>query len=403
MARKDNRGRNLRSGEYQRADGRYCYRYSDPCTKKRQTIYNTDLAKLREEEKRISRDLEDGIAVSVEIKDLDVNRLFERYISIRELAISTKVNYQIMWDNHVKEGLGIMKVIAVKPSHIKALYAGMSRADYAHTTIKTIHNMLYPAFEMAVEDDIIRKNPVKHAMRDYGREPKERQALTLEQQRILMDFVEKSQTYRCYLPMLQIMIGLALRVGELIGLTWDDVCIPEQQVTINHQLVYKKRTEGFRLYVSTPKTEAGIRTLPMTKMVKRAFLKQREIQLARGPIEKAVIDGKTNFIFTGRNGLPMMPSAVNNVLYNIVKTYNDEERVQAKRERRKAILLPKFSCHILRHTGCTRMAEAGVDPKVLQYMMGHANISVTMEVYNHITGMERIEKELQKIEERMVI
>lgn len=119
--------------------------------------------------------------------------------------------------------------------------------------------------------------------------------------------------YQRYLPMLQIMIGLALRAGETIGLTWDDVSIPDREVVIDHQLVYKKRGDGFKLYVSTPKTDAGIRTLHMTQIVKKAFLKQREYQMAQGPMEKAVIDGKTNFIFTGRNGLPMMPSAVNNV------------------------------------------------------------------------------------------
>lgn len=99
----------------------------------------------------------------------------------------------------------------------------------------------------------------------------------------------------------------------------------------------------------------------------------------------------------------MMPSAVNNVLYNIVDAYNDEEKARAKNERRKPVLLPKISCHILRHTGCTRMAETGMDPKVLQYIMGHANIAVTMEVYNHITGTERIEKEIRKLDELMVV
>lgn len=403
MARKDNRGRNLRTGETQRSDGRYCFRYTDPCTKKRQTIYNTDLAKLREQEKQILRDLEDGIAVGAEVKNMDVNQLFERYLSIRQLADSTKVNYQIMWDHHVREGLGTMKIVAVRPSHIKALYAGMSRADYARTTIKTIHNLLHPAFEMAVEDDLIRKNPANHALRDYGRDPKEREALSLEQQRAFFGFVEQSNIYQRYLPMLQIMIGLALRVGETIGLTWDDISIPDREVVIDHQLVYKKRGDGFKLYVSTPKTDAGIRTLHMTQIVKKAFLKQREYQMAQGPVEKAVIDGKTNFIFTGRNGLPMMPSAVNNVLYNIVDAYNDEEKARAKKERRKPVLLPKISCHILRHTGCTRMAETGMDPKVLQYIMGHANIAVTMEVYNHITGTERIEKEIRKLDELMVV
>ena len=98
-----------------------------------------------------------------------------------------------------------------------------------------------------------------------------------------------------------------------------------------------------------------------------------------------------------------MPSAVNNVLYNIVKAYNKKEQELAKKERRKAVLLPKFSAHVLRHTGCTRMAERGMDPKVLQYVMGHASISVTMEVYNHITSKQRIEKEIKKMNDLVAV
>ena len=63
------------------------------------------------------------------------------------------------------------------------------------------------------------------------------------------------------------------------------------------------------------------------------------------------------------------------------------------------MLLPKISSHIMRHTGCTRMAESGMDPKVLQYIMGHADFSVTMNVYNHISGLDRIKKEVERIEE----
>ena len=99
----------------------------------------------------------------------------------------------------------------------------------------------------------------------------------------------------------------------------------------------------------------------------------------------------------------MMPSAVNNVLYNIVKAYNKKETETAKKERRKPKLLPKFSAHILRHTGCTRMAERGIDPKVLQYLMGHANIAVTMEVYNHITSKKRIENEIRKMDDLIAV
>lgn len=92
-----------------------------------------------------------------------------------------------------------------------------------------------------------------------------------------------------------------------------------------------------------------------------------------------------------------MPGGVNNVLYNIVDAFNKVEKEHAKLEHRKADLLPEISAHCLRHTGCTRMAESGMDIKVLQYIMGHANIAVTMEVYNHISDV-RVVKKIQKLD-----
>ena len=125
---------------------------------------------------------------------------------------------------------------------------------------------------------------------------------------------------------------------------------------------------------------------------------EREYQMMLGIDHDIEVDGYRNFIFTSKSGMPLAPNAVNNILYNIVKAYNKQEQELAKSERRKPELLPKISAHILRHTGCTRMAESGMDPKVLQYIMGHADFTVTMNVYNHISGLERVKKEVERIE-----
>lgn len=110
------------------------------------------------------------------------------------------------------------------------------------------------------------------------------------------------------------------------------------------------------------------------------------------------IDGYKGFIFMAKSGRPLMPSAINNILYNIVDAYNKKEVQTAKTEHRNAELLPKVSAHIMRHTACTRMAEKRIDVKVLQYIMGHAHIDVTMDVYNHVSEMSRIESEITRLE-----
>lgn len=401
-SRKDHKGRKLREGESWRSDGRYSYRYTDIRTGKRLTIYAQDLPKLREKEKQIAKDMEDNILTDGAIKKMTLNTLFSRYMATRELAESTRTNYINIWNNRVKDEIGNIKVVQMLPSHVKAYYAKLSKAGYAYSTIKFIHNMLYPALEMAVDDDIIRKNPAKGSISDYGRPAEEREALTLSQQEKMLAFVQKHNVYNAYYPMLTIMIGTGLRCGELIGLTWKDVDTKARTVSIDHQLIYKNLGDGCRFHISTPKTESGVRTIPMTQDVLKAFEEQRKINFMLGKSKDVEVEGYKGFVFMAKTGRPLMPSAVNNVLYNIVDAYNKEEVKAAKKEHRKAELLPKISAHIMRHTACTRMAECRMDIKVLQYIMGHAHIDVTMEVYNHLGDRARIENEIAKLDSMAV-
>lgn len=213
-SRKDHKGRKLREGESWRKDGRYSYRYTDIRSGKRLTVYARDLPELREKEKQIVKDLEDNILTDGAIKKLTLNKLFERYMSTRELKKSTRANYLKTWENRVKDEIGNIKVIQILPSHIKSFYSKLSKAGYAYSTIKFINNMIYPALEMAVDDDIIRKNPAKFSISDYGRQAEERIALTVLQQEKVLEFVKNNQVYNTYYPMLRIMLGTGVRCGD---------------------------------------------------------------------------------------------------------------------------------------------------------------------------------------------
>ncbi len=397
MARKDNRGRNLKEGESYRTDGRYSYRYTDAKTGKRHNIYASTLMELREKEKKIQNDLDDDIVTDASVKRMTVNTLFERYMESKKLKENTRANYVATWNNHAREDIGLMKVVQVKPSHVKLFYSKLSKAGYSRSMIKLIHNMLYPCFEMAVDDNIIRKNPAKGGISEYGEPPKEKEALTPGQQEKLLRFVEESNIYKVYYPMLTIMIGTGLRAGELIGLTWSDVDMEKREIHIEQQLVYKNYGDGCQFHDSTPKTEAGVRTIPMSDDVCRAFIEQKKLNFLRGIRADVEVGGRYGFIFVTRSGRPLMPNGLNNALYNIVNAYNKEEQKAAEKEKRKADLMPHISAHSLRHTGCTRMAEQGLDMKVVQYVMGHSDVGVTMEVYNHITEQARVEKEIAKM------
>ena len=203
--------------------------------------------------------------------------------------------------------------------------------------------------------------------------------------------------------MLQVMLGTGYRCGELIGLTWQDIDMEEQEIRIEAQLVYKNYGDGCKFHLTKPKTDAGIRVIPMNETVKQAFETQRKLNYIQAIPRNFEIDGRKDFIFMSRYGCPLMPNAVNRIIENIVNAYNKQETAKAKDEHRKPILLPRMSAHTMRHTCCTRMAERGIDMKVVQYIMGHANITVTLEVYDHLTEKMRIEKEMAKLAKSCVI
>lgn len=204
----------------------------------------------------------------------------------------------------------------------------------------------------------------------------------------LMDFCINSGTYSVHVPFLTIAIGTCLRCGELTGLTWNDIDMKNRTISVNHQLIYKNLGDGCKFHVSEPKTDAGKRTIPMTETVHRAFVELRKQNLKLGRRSDAEVDGYSNFVFVSGNGQPFAINAVNSFLLNMEKAYNKAHPEET---------IPHLSAHILRHTGCTLLASAGMDIKALQNVMGHSDASVTMNVYNH-SSFERTEKEVQRID-----
>ena len=394
--RKDSKGRVLKDGESQQANGTYDYRYTD-IHKKRRCIYAKSLTELRKKEDELRRDMADGIDYAA--GDMTVAELVDRYMNLKR---GLKQNSLRSYGSAVKrihaDPFGQKPIKTVKLSDAKGWFVFLHDSGIKQNTIGVLQSVVRPAFEMAVDDDIIRKNPAKFSISDYGRQAEERIALTVLQQEKMLEFVKNNQVYNSYYPMLRIMLGTGVRCGELIGLTWEDVDVRTKAVSIDHQLIYKDLGDGYKFHISTPKTDSGIRTIPMTSDVQRAFEEQKKLNFMLQKGKDVEIDGYKGFIFMAKSGRPLMPSAINNILYNIVDAYNKKEVQIAKTEHRNAELLPKVSAHIMRHTACTRMAEKRMDVKVLQYIMGHAHIDVTMDVYNHVSEMSRIESEITRLE-----
>lgn len=250
-----------------------------------------------------------------------------------------------------------------------------------------INTVLRPTFQLAVRDDIIRKNPVDGAYCEIkkrnGGSRKTRRALTVEQQRELMDYVANNPCFYHWYPFFLFLLATGCRIGEAIGIRWDDIDLERRVININHSLTYYQRSDdSFRceFRVSLPKTEAGVRLIPMMPQLYEVLKDEYDRQTKEGFCETN-IDGMTNFVFTNRFGNPHNPAAVNRAIKRIVDTHNAEEEVEAKKKRRDPIIIPRFSCHIFRHTFASRFCENETNIKVIQEVMGHADVSTTMNIY----------------------
>lgn len=180
--------------------------------------------------------------------------------------------------------------------------------------------------------------------------------------------------------------------GECLGLRWQDLDFEKRVISVNHSVVYyaEKKSKSSVMHISLPKTEAGVRTIPMLDMVKDAFELEREAQKETGA-NTQVLDGMSGFVFTNRFGNIPNPQTVNDTIKRIRKNYNAEEVLTAKKEHRDAVLIPDFSCHHLRHTFATRLCETETNLKVIQSIMGHRSIETTMDIYAEATERKKQE------------
>ena len=397
QARKDLRGRALRKGEVQRAsDKRYMYTYTDPLGR-RKFIYANDLATLREKEKQLMKDQLDGLDLYVAGK-ATINDVFDRYMSTKyDLRETTRSNYLYIWEHFVKDTFGKKRIADIKFSDLLQYYLYLlNDEEIALGTLDSVHCLIHPTFQLAVRDEIIRHNPSDGVMKEVskraGKSRGVRHALTLEQQRAFMDYIANHPVYYHWWPLFTVLLGTGCRIGEGLGLRWQDLDFEKRTISINHSLVYYPEGSSRRsiLKVSKPKTEAGIRIIPMLDIVYDAFQMELEEQEETG-YNQIEIDGMTGFIFTNRNGSAPNPQTVNRTIKRIISSYNADEVVRAKRQRREPIILPDFSCHHLRHTFCTRLCENETNLKVIQAIMGHRNIETTMDIYAEATEQKKQE------------
>lgn len=393
VKRRDNRNRILNTGESQRKDGRYAYKYIDAFGEP-QFVYAWKLVptdktpagkrediSLREKEKEIQKDLDDGINTIG--KKMTVCDLYLKEIKSKpNVKQNTKKGRERLLNILAQDKLGSCSIDSVKQSDGRAWALRMKEYGYAYNTINNYKRSLKAAFYTAIEDDLIRKNPFNFNLDtviEDDRTPKE--PLSPEQETALLAFVENDRTYNKYYDEIVILLETGIRISELCGLTIYDVDLEKGRLNIDHQLL-KDTDIGY--YVDDPKTDDGTRQIPLNDTAYHAFVRVLKKRVKNSKIN---IDGYTDFLFTDSFGNPKVSGNYESVFRNL----------KAKFSKYNTLSLPEvFTPHTMRHTFCTNMANNGMTPNNLQYIMGHANIQMTLGYYAH-ASCESAEAEMSRI------
>ena len=383
--RRDNKGRVLQMGENQLDDGRYVYRYTNPYGQ-RKTVYSWRLTASdpmpagRRKDKSLRekiKDIEKQLRLEICCEDITVCELVEKYLMTKTgVKHSTQTGYKFVQNILAKEPFGQRKIASIKTSDAKIFLIKMQEDGRGYSTIHTVRGVLRPAFQMAADDDMIVKNPFQFELHTVVvNDSVKRDALTREQERKFLQFILEDDHYSQYYDAIYILFKTGLRISEFCGLTIKDIDFKKKVIKVNHQL---QRTSDMRYICEKTKTENGVREVPMTPDVVDAF--KRIIKMRPKPKIEPVVDGYSGFLFLDKNGKPKVALHWEKYFQLSVAKYNKIYRVQ----------LPQITPHVCRHTFCTNMAKSGMNPKVLQYIMGHGDISVTLDTYTHIKSEDAI-------------
>ena len=395
VKRRDSKKRVLRNGESQKPDGRYVYKYYD-IFHKAHYLYSWKLEptdklpagkkddlSLREKIRQLQKDMVDGI--DIQGSEMTVLELVERYLATKTgVKPTTEVNYRTVVNILRQEAFAQLPIRKIRHSDAKLFLIKLQKEDKrSYSSIHSIRGVLRPAFAMAVEDDYIRKNPfdfelVKVIINDSVT----RDAIDRDRMRKFLGFVKADKHYCRYYDGMYVLFHTGLRISEFVGLTVGDLDMKNKTIRVDHQL--QRKSNGTK-YIETTKTNAGTRILPVEEDVYVCF--QRILANRKPPAVEPVIDGYSGFLFFDKDDRPMVAMHWEKYFQHAVEKYNKLYKEE----------LPKITPHVCRHTYCTNKAKSGMNPKTLQYLMGHSEISVTMNTYTHL-GLQDAWNELERLQ-----
>lgn len=372
---KDLKGKELGTGLSQRKDGKYSARF----TRKngaRTEKYFLKLAEAKQwlvEQKYLDSVTNTG--------DMTVNDWFEHWIANYKediVADNTLKNYKGRYSANIKNEIGNMKLVDVKQIHCQRILNDMfDSGKYSCGTIEITQITMHAMFKGAIENGYISKNPAEGLKLKRHTENNERRVLTREEQKVFKTYAENTIYANAYFLVLE----TGLRVGEIGGLQWDDINFDEKYLEVKRTMLQESSKGGF--YYGTTKSKASRRKIPLTNEAIRILKAQKTLQ---NKIKLRSKDWKNDWeglVFTTRNGNPVGASTFRTMMMRIVKNINIDRKCSSEDDSYEEF--EHAYMHSLRHTFATRCIENGIQPKVLQKIMGHATLTTTMDLYVHVT------------------
>ena len=377
-----------------RKDGLYMGRFK--YQNETYTIYGKNLKKLEKQLSELRYEVTHGLKGKGD--NMALNAWFEIWLydyKSKTIKDSTMIRYEDQYKQNIKKQLGQKKLSQIKPIMLQRLFNQMVNDGYSTKTIADTYNVLHSMFKMALQNNIIFRNPCDAVILPKTTE-KERRVLTIEEQK---DVLEHAKGRVCE-QQIRVALGTGMRAGELQGLTWDDIDFDKREIRVNKTLVYIRDRASGKYYFKfqTPKTKSGTRTIPMQEDVYNALKRQKvqikEMQMLASNWNQ--LPGFENLVFLNVTGRPRQGIDFRNDLLRIENAINKERKRVAEQEGTSYEPIAHIYPHCLRHSFATRCFEAGIDAKTVQNYLGHSSFAITMDLYTHVTE-DKAHSEMQKL------
>jgi integrase len=296
------------------------------------------------------------------------------------VKMGTVGTYRQIYNAYVSPVFGKKQLRDIRTDNIQRFYNWMAAEDYSNNTLQNCRAVLNGAFQQAVKNEIIQKNPVSNATLPRNNKKREISVMTLKEQKLFLQYARDTEFY----PMYELALSTGMRSGELRGLHWNDIDFNKSLIHVTCTLTYQDG--GY--HIEPPKTSSSYRDIPMLdnvyELLKNRKKQQLQERMLMGELWKP-LKGFENLVFTDMSGHPINRDRFKKSIDKIVKQINDD-----------GIAFAHITPHTFRHSFATRSIENGIPPKVLQTILGHHDLATTMDTYAHVLPDTKVQ-EMQKL------